>query len=201
MASFKVLVPIATGSEDIESSSVIDICRRCPQISVVVAAAGSSREVTLARGLRVTADALLTELASDTVFDLIALPGGMPGATNLRDDATLRGLLSAQKASGRWVAAMCASPAVVLAGIDGLLDGVTMATCHTNFADTLKSRGVYTDARVAVDEVGKVITSAGPGTSIEWGLACVAALAGKEAAAAVAKPLHLHPAALEALGL
>jgi 4-methyl-5(b-hydroxyethyl)-thiazole monophosphate biosynthesis len=115
-------------------------------------------------------------------YDAIVLPGGMPGASNLAASPTLSALLKAQRQTGLWIAAICASPAVVLAPL-GLLDGVTSATCYpaASFTAALPP-GCDTSARVAVDVPTKTITSAGPGTAIEFALQIVASL-GSEAAA------------------
>jgi 4-methyl-5(b-hydroxyethyl)-thiazole monophosphate biosynthesis len=143
--------------------------------------------------MKVTADATIdtaSAAAGGTAFDIIALPGGMPGAEHLRDSATLTRLLHEQHAAGRWIAAVCASPAIVLAS-HGLLSPDTACTSHANFVDKLPSQASV-DQRVVVDAAKKIITSRGPGTSLEFALQCVACVAGKEPAEAVAKPMHMH---------
>lgn len=108
------------------------------------------------------ADCMLTACV-DVQWDLIVLPGGMPGAERLASTAELITLLKAQRAAGKLVAAMCASPAVVLAP-HGLAAGLAV-TAHPAFvADVtpLASKGDSTQGRVVVD--GDLVTSRGPGT-------------------------------------
>jgi 4-methyl-5(b-hydroxyethyl)-thiazole monophosphate biosynthesis len=89
----KVLVACANGSEDIEAITPVNVMRRAGA-EVVLAASGESKNVVLARGARIEADALLSEV-TDQTFDLIVVPGGMPGAQHLHDDANLTALLRA----------------------------------------------------------------------------------------------------------
>lgn len=194
-APVRALVPIANGSEDIESSSIIDVLRRA-KFDVVVAAVGGvgdgNKSVTLARGMKITADINVEDACADgAAWDLIALPGGMPGAEHLRDSEVLVRTLQEQKHAGRWLAAMCASPAVVLVP-HKLVDETSIATAHANFAARLPNQGPHVEKRVVVDAEQKLITSRGPGTAIEWALQCVACVAGRDAALAVAAPMHMH---------
>lgn len=196
MASpIRALIPVANGSEDIETASVIDVLRRA-KFDVTVAAVGgsgdSSKSLTLARGMRLDADASIFDAAlAGTAWDLVALPGGMPGAEHLRDSPEVVGILQEQKRCGRWFAAMCASPAVVLVP-HKLVDDSSVATAHANFSARLPNQGPHIEKRVVVDAAQKLITSRGPGTAIEWALQCVACVAGREAALAVAAPMHMH---------
>lgn len=194
-ATIRALVPVANGSEDIESAAIIDVLRRA-KFEVTVAAVGGSgdacKSVTLARGMRLDADATIFDAAlAGSAWDLVALPGGMPGAEHLRYSAEVVGVLQEQKRHGRWLAAMCASPAVVLVP-HKLVDESTLATAHANFSDRLPNQGPHIAKRVVVDAAQKLITSRGPGTAIEWALQCVACVAGREAALAVAAPMHMH---------
>lgn len=194
MSTKRALVAVAHGSEDIETTIIVDILRRAA-VHIDLAAATpdpSDTTVTLARGCRLVADMHISSLAGAS-YDLIACPGGMPGATNLASDATLTKLLQAQKASGRLVAAVCAAPAVVLVPA-GIIGANTRATAHANFAAKLPNQSAVT-SRVVVD--GNVITSRGPGTSIEFALQCVASLLGHDKAQEVAAPLHLPEGLLQ----
>lgn len=179
----RVLIPVADGSEDIETVALIDVLRRA-QFNVTVASVMPDQlQITASRGTHIVADTLLDACLQDT-FDAIALPGGLPGANYLRDCATLITLLHAQKTAGRLFAAICASPAVVFTHHG--LDSGHKTTAHPGFTHTLQH---FQDARVVVD--GHCITSQGPGTSIEFALAIVEYLAGKSAANAVAAPMVL----------
>lgn len=177
-----VLVPIADGAEEIEAVTVIDTLRRA-DIAVQVAAVGPERTVTCSRGVVVTADVLLADTDGRT-FEAIVLPGGMPGARHLHENRRLGALLTAQHARGGVIGAICAAPAVVLAPA-GILDGRD-ATCHPGFMDHLPEGRRRTD-RVVID--GHVITSRGPGTALEFALALVERLRGRDARDRVAGPM------------
>jgi 4-methyl-5(b-hydroxyethyl)-thiazole monophosphate biosynthesis len=168
-----VLVAIATGSEEIETLTPVDILRRAGA-TVTLAAVGANLEVSMSRGVKVRADDLLANVAN-TNFDLIVVPGGQPGANNMRDDATLVAMLRRQKAEGRWVSAICASPAVVLK-THGILEHEP-ATCYPGMESALENKS-QVDSRVVVS--GHVITSRGPGTAMEFSLALVRALYGAD---------------------
>lgn len=117
---------------------------------------------------------------------MIALPGGIPGAEHLRDSGTLIDLLKRQREQDKWLAAICASPAVVLHH-HGLLEGKT-ATCHPGFRQWLDADRASGD-RVVMD--GKLVTSQGPGTAVEFALQLVECLLGRETAQKVGAPMVL----------
>ncbi len=178
-----ILVPIAEGTEEIEAVCIIDVLRRAGANVVVASVAG--REVTCSRGVKIVADKVLGE-CKDEVFDLIALPGGVPGAQNLRDCADLTAMLKKQADTGGFFGAICASPAVVLQA-HGLLKNFR-ATSHPGFFDQLDP-GSAQVSRVVVD--GTCITSRGPGTALEFALKLVAVLYGEETAREVGAPMVL----------
>jgi len=167
--SKKVLVPIANGTEEIEAVCIIDTLRRAGA-EVTVASVEATLQMTASRGTKLIADTSIVDCAG-TVYDCIALPGGMPGAEHLRDCEILTVLLHDQRKAGRLYGAICAAPVVVLQH-HGLLAG-RVATCHPAFASQLENP-VYIEKRVVVD--GNCITSRGPGTAIEFALALVEAL-------------------------
>jgi len=178
----KVLVPIAQACEEIEACCIIDTLRRAGA-GVTVASVGEL-QITASRGVKITADARIVDCASKT-YDLIALPGGMPGAEHLRDSQALTEMLKQQKLSGRLYAAICASPAVALQK-HKLLDG-KKATCHPAMKDELPQ---WIDEQVVVD--GNCITSQGPGTALAFALKLVEALFGAKQAKAVAGPMLIE---------
>lgn len=163
------LVPVADGTEDIEAVTLVDVLRRAG-VEVTVASVAARREVTCANGTRLLADTLHAEVAGRE-FDLIALPGGLPGAGHLRDTPALVQQLRAQDARGALLAAICAAPGVVL-GTHGLI-GTRHATAYPGFEDLLPA-GSFRDQRVVRD--GNLVTSRGPGTALEFALALVEAL-------------------------
>lgn len=184
ISSKHVLVAVATGTEEMEAIIAADCLVRAGA-KVCIASTESSLTVVCSRGVKITADALIAEV-STLPFDLIIIPGGMPGATNLRASTALCNMLRRQNSESKPVAAICAAPAVVLGSL-GILDGKT-ATCYpaAKFISTLPS---HVSDRVYVD--GNVITSQGPGTSFAFAIKLIEVLFGEEKAQAVAKELLL----------
>ena len=161
-----VLVPVADGTEELEAVAIIDVLRRAGA-SVTVASVSGNRQITASRGVVITADALI-ETCTTMDFDLVVLPGGIPGAEHLRDSAPLIQILKNQREKGGLYGAICASPALVLEH-HGLLSG-HRATCHPGFADQLADKRRL-DERVVMD--GTCLTSRGAGTAVEFALALV----------------------------
>ena len=178
----KVLVPIADGTEEIEAVCIIDVLRRA-EADVTVAAAGDRLQITASRGVKIVADVLLEQCRNQT-YDLIVLPGGIPGADNLRASDVLQELLAQQHNQDRWYAAICAAPAVVLQP-QGLLAG-KRATSHPGFMERLDAN-LAEEKRVVVD--GRCVTSRGPGTALEFALKLVELLFDSGKAAEVAGPM------------
>jgi protein deglycase len=177
----QVLVPIADGSEEIEAVTIIDVLRRAGA-EVVVASVGAL-QITASRGVKIVADCLIGD-CRDRKFDLVVLPGGMPGAVHLRDNAVLKQILVRQRAAGKLYGGICAAPAVVLE-THGLLQD-RLATCHPGHVQSLANASAV-DQRVVVD--GHCVTSRGPGTALEFALKLVELLFGAEKMAAVAGPM------------
>jgi len=190
--SKKVLVPIADGIEEIEAVCIIDVLRRAG--AEVTVASVDKLQVTASRGVKLAADKLISQCAGET-YDLIALPGGMPGAEHLRDCKELETMLKKQSKENRLFAAICASPAVVLLH-HGLL-GQHRATCHPNFVERLSNTEAV-ESRVVVD--GNLVTSRGPGTALEFALTLVELLFGKEKAVQTAAPMLVKKTPRETRG-
>jgi len=169
----KILVPLAEGFEMIEALSIVDVFRRAA-CTVDLAAVGNTLQVTSSHNVPVIADKLL-EQCVDEEYNLIVLPGGIPGAENLKNSNLLAKLLKKQNDANRLYGAICASPAVVLEH-HGLLDG-KKATCHPGFVDKLSS-AEYAGEKVVSD--GNCVTSKGAGTSIDFSLELLGILLGDE---------------------
>lgn len=180
---FRCLVPIGDGSEEIETSCIVDVLVRSGA-AVTLCSVAETTTCTMSRGMRFEADALIGDVADET-YDLIACPGGMPGAKHLSESAPLARMIAAQHSRGGLLGAVCAAPAVVFEPL-GVLKG-REATCYPApaFAEALP--GPRVDAPVVVD--GHVVTSAGPGTSLRFALALVEGLNGPESARALAEEL------------
>lgn len=168
-----VLVPLAQGCEELEAVTIIDLLRRA---GIEVVSAGlDAQPVRGSRGTVLIPDTTLDKVAARD-FDMIVLPGGLPGADHLDRDPRVRALLTRTAAAGRYVAAICAAPKV-LASI-GLLDN-RKATSYPGVLDALKVPGLsYREDAVVQD--GKIITSRGPGTAMDFALALIENLVGKD---------------------
>jgi 4-methyl-5(b-hydroxyethyl)-thiazole monophosphate biosynthesis len=168
-----VLVPLAQGCEELEAVTVVDLLRRAG-IEVITAGL-DAQPVRASRGMTLVPDMSL-EAALQLEFDMIVLPGGLPGADHLRDDPRVIGLLKKMAAADRYTAAICAAPRVLAQA--GLLDG----KCATSFPGALDVDAVpgidYQEAPVVID--GKVITSRGPGTAMDFSLTLIETLVGKQ---------------------
>ncbi len=175
----RALLAVADGVEDIETVTILDVLRRA-EVEVVVASIEERRMITCARGSRLTADAMFADVLVQD-FDLIALPGGLPGAQRLADHAPLGDKVRAQAAAGRFFAAICAAPALALQNY-GVLRQRRM-TCYPALSDRL-SGCTFVDEPVVVD--GNCITSQGPASAIAFALALVEALCGKARARQIA---------------
>ena len=176
------LVPVADGSEELEAVAIVDVLRRAG--ANVIIAALEDTVITGSKGVKLMADCLLSECAGET-FDLIALPGGMPGAGSLRDSALLIDLLKRQADEGRLYGAICASPVIALHP-HGLIRGKRF-TCHPNFTQGI-GEGL-SEEPVVVD--GNLVTSRGAGTAVDFALTLVELLFGKEKTQEVRKGMAL----------
>ncbi|MCD4820062.1 MAG: DJ-1/PfpI family protein [Candidatus Cloacimonetes bacterium] len=177
----KVLVPIANGSEEFEAVGIIDtLCRA--DFDVIVASVNKI-QITGSNNIKLSADVLIDDCSNDE-FDLIVLPGGLTGARNLRNNDILTQLLKKQASQGKYYAAICASPFVVLQ-YHGLLDG-KKATVHPVFARQMINKEAISQ-RVVVDE--NCITSQGPGTVLEFSIKLIEILLGKDKSQSISKPM------------
>lgn len=168
----RVLVPLATGCEELEAVTIIDLLRRA---GIEVITAGLAPGIVRAsRGTQLVPDTTLDAVLGDD-FDMIVLPGGMPGAQHLREDLRVIGLLKKMAEAGKYTAAICAAPTVLAEA--GLLAG-RRATSYPGFLDKIDVPGMaYSKEAVVAD--GKVLTSRGPGTAMDFALALVETLTGK----------------------
>ena len=168
----KVLVPLAEGCEELEAVTVIDLLRRA-DIEVVVAGLEAGI-ITASRGVMLQAETTLEEALRQD-YDMVVLPGGGPGSERLGADNRIRDLLISMANSEKFTAAICAAPRVLLNA--GLLEG-RQATCYPGVLQANDLPGLDTDQAVVQD--GKVITSRGPGTAIDFSLQLIENLVGRE---------------------
>ena len=166
----KALVLFADGSEELEAVTIVNILRR-GGINVTLAGlhAGALRG---SRGIVITPDTTLDEALAHG-YDMLVLPGGLPGTDHLKADARVLKLLQRMNGEGKYVAAICAAPSVLATA--GLLDG-KRATCYPTCLDEFPKVKLQTSAVV---EDGNIITSRGPGTAMDFALSLVEQLCGK----------------------
>ena len=159
----KVLVPLAPGFEELEAITVIDLLRRA-DIEVITAGLDSG-PVRASRGTVHLPDLDLDQ-ALTVDYDMVVLPGGLPGADHLDNDPRIRELLRKMADSERFTAAICAAPKVLAA--TGLLHG-RQATGFPGVLEAMGLEDTTLSTRPVVQD-GKVITSRGPGTAMDFAL-------------------------------
>lgn len=178
---------LAEGFEEVEALTVIDLLRRAG-MPVKTVSITTALQVTGAHGVTIKADLIF----DNTLFsgaDWLILPGGMPGASNLFEFSPMEGLLKSQLDSehGR-IAAICASPAVVL-GQMGLLKN-EKATCYPGFENMLEG-AEHVDAPVVIS--GRFVLGNGPANAMPWALTIISETLGSQEALHVANSLLLYP--------
>lgn len=164
----------ATGYEEVEALTVVDLLRRAGVETAMVSVTGE-KNVTGSHGITIQTDKLFEEI--DDGADMIVLPGGVPGTPNLKAHKGLTEMIERYAAdNSKYIAAICAAPTVF--GEMGLLKD-RMATCYPGMEDGLLGATALED-KVVID--GRIITSRGLGTAIHFGLALVGILAGGDKA-------------------
>ena len=176
-----VLIPIAEGCEELEAITSIDLLRRA-DIHVTTASLGGYKEnsseilpVTASHGVVLLPDTTLDEAMTHD-FDMLVLPGGLPGADHLDNDPRIHQLLKKMASDGKYTAAICAAPKVLANA--KLLDGKS-ATSYPGFIEKMNLENTVCKEDSVVQD-GKVITSRGPATAMEFSLTLVEILTGKE---------------------
>ncbi len=168
----KVLIPLATGCEELEAVTLIDLLRRA-QIDVVTASLSADLAVTASRGVTLLADVELNAVLEDD-FVMIVLPGGQPGADHLNADQRIHKLLKHMAAQEKWLAAICAAPLVLASA--GLLNGF-QATAYPGVLDAESWPQIKLRQQAVVVD-GHRVTSRGPGTAMDFALTLIELLMG-----------------------
>lgn len=169
----KAYIFLANGHEEVEALMVVDLLRRAGiQISTV--SITGSKMVTSSHNVTYEADLLFSEVEG-TMADLVVLPGGLPGTTNLLEFKPLMDMVSAHHEAGRLVAAICAAPSI-LAELGICKRGTSYPGFGTKIAD-------YVEEPVVVD--GNVITGRGLGAAIDFGLTLIELLEDEQKAKAI----------------
>ena len=167
-----MLVPIAPGFEEIEVVTVIDVLRRADLQVTVAGTQGGPVEGS--RGIRILPDKGLDEIRAEE-FDMLVLPGGAKGVENLQRHPRLIPLLGEFFSKQKPVGAICAAPSLLASA--GLLRG-RQATSHPSVKEEVAAAAIYSEERVVTD--GRLVTSRGPGTAMEFALKLVEILDGPE---------------------
>jgi 4-methyl-5(b-hydroxyethyl)-thiazole monophosphate biosynthesis len=172
-----VLVPFTTGVEELEFVAVVDILRRAGLKVCTASLDGAT--VTGRSGITIQPDASLTDVMQDE-WEMVVLPGGLPNAHLLRDDANVKEIVERLRQQRKSIAAICAAPTALAAY--GLIDGrrVTSYPGVKAQIQELAPSAVYVDEAVVEDDF--LTTSRGAGTAVEFALRLVSRLCGQEKA-------------------
>jgi 4-methyl-5(b-hydroxyethyl)-thiazole monophosphate biosynthesis len=177
----RALVIIAEGFEEIEAITPVDVLRRA-EVDVTVAGLGAS-SITGAHGVIIKTDIVLDDC--DFLPDAVIFPGGLPGAENLASSVKVKNVVLKMSSEGRLIAAICASPALVLAPT-GVLSGRT-ATCYPGLEKNFSPDVKFVKEKVVQD--GNIITSRGPATALAFALKIAENLVGKAKADMLAQQM------------
>lgn len=177
----KVAVHLAEGFEEIEALTIVDILRRAG-INTIMVSISDTKEVIGSHGIKVETDNLFSDIYYGDI-DMLILPGGMPGTSNLEKHEELKKRIIEFDIDEKWIGAICAAPSIL--GKMAMLEG-RRATCYPGFEDSLLGVEFSLD-NVVVDN--NIITSRGPATAMDFSLKIVEVLIGKEEANNLAKGL------------
>lgn len=168
-----VLVPLAQGCEELEAVTITDLLVRA---GIKVTTCGlDNRPVKASRGITIIPDTSIDKILNES-FDLIVLPGGLPGADHLRDDERLQALIKKQVRENKYLGAICAAPKALAQA--GALEGKT-ATGYPGVLNALGNDNItISDSAVEID--GNIVTSRGPGTAIDFTLTLIELLEGRD---------------------
>ncbi len=169
----RALVPLAQGCEELEAITITDLLVRA---GIDVTTVGlDDQPVTASRGTRIIPDTNIDAILNET-YDLVVLPGGLPGANHLRDDERVQALLKQHAQRDKFIGAICAAPQALAAA--GILNN-KKATGYPGVLEAVSNDTIeITSSAVEVD--GKVVTSRGPGTAIDFALTLIELLEGAE---------------------
>lgn len=167
----KTIVLFKEGFEEVEALSVVDVFRRANMPCLMVGM--DSEEVTSSHQITIKMDTLFNEEVKDA--DLVVLPGGLPGANNLRDDERVINILKEFNDQGKWIGAICAGPIALQKA--GIIKGKNF-TCAPGFEDQLPD-GCHQDTLVEID--GHLITGRGPAASFEFAYTLLEKMGGDSA--------------------
>ena len=163
---------LADGMEEIEALCPLDLMRRAGIDVTTVGVGGKS--ITGSHGISVACDTTTKELDKNGDFDMIILPGGLPGSDNLNNDETVSRFIERAVKEDKYICAICAAPYVL--GVRGVLKG-KRTTCYPGFESRLEGAEIV-DSGCVRD--GKIITGRAMGSAIDFSLEIIKALCGEE---------------------
>ncbi|MDD3462425.1 MAG: DJ-1/PfpI family protein [Sulfurospirillaceae bacterium] len=176
----KVLIPLAVGFEEIEAVTIADILKRAGVEVELVAL--ENLDVVGAHGIVIKAQTHIKDIKADD-FDMVVLPGGLPGATNLAESEDVKALLNTFAQSKKYIGAICAAPLALKEA--GVLRNAY--TCYPSFEKKIQADGYTSDKDIVCDE--NIITSKGPATAMSFALFLVEKLIGVDASNRLKKEL------------
>lgn len=180
----KILVPLAQGCEELEAVTIIDLLRRAKFEVTSAGLEDNIMPIIASRGTTLLPDTTLDE-ALKHQYDMLVLPGGLPGADHLNNDPRIIDRVRTMSEQNRYTCAICAAPRVLATA--GVLNN-KRATSFTGTLDTMAIPGMtFTGEAVTVDD--KIITGRGPGTAMDFTLELINALGGVTLRQQVEQPL------------
>jgi 4-methyl-5(b-hydroxyethyl)-thiazole monophosphate biosynthesis len=177
----KVLIFFADGFEEIEAITPVDVLRRA-EVDVTTVSITNNRKVKGSHNIEITTDTLLDEI-KDIEADMLILPGGLPGAENLKNSKELKQIIQNYSDKGKSIGAICAAPMVL--GEMGILKD-KKATCYPGFEKYLHGAEVSTNG---VETSSNIITGKGVGAAMKFSLELVAQLIDRQTADELAKKM------------
>lgn len=177
----RILIPISTGFEEIETVSIVDVCRRAG-IEVIIASIEKSLLVEGSNGITLESNSTFKDAIKDE-FDMVVLPGGLPNAFNLAENKELQDFLYEIKKNNKFIAAICAAPFALHQA--NVLN--QKYTCYPSFEEKIRKDGYIKNEEVVVDD--NIITSQGPATAMKFSLKIVEILLGYDKKVEIQKQL------------
>lgn len=178
----KIIVFLAEGFEEVEALTVVDYLRR-KDIQVDTISITEEKEVIGAHNIRVIADKTIGEIEDINLYKGAIIPGGMPGATNLRDDKRVIDIIKSLYEEDKLTAAICAGPIVLEKA--GIIKGKNI-TSYPGFEGELKD-GIYREESVVRDN--NIITARGPALAVDFAIEIIRYLLGEEKAEELKKDI------------
>lgn len=178
----KVIIFLADGTEEVEALTPLDYLRRAGADVTLAGISGVYQRTS--HGIEIKTDAKVSDIDENTPFDMVVIPGGMPGTNNIEENPRAMAIIKKAAMDGKFIGAICAAPKII--GALGLLSG-KKATCYPGFEKYLLGATAVNEKAVR-DE--NFITATGAGAANEFAFELIAALYGKEEAEKTARSVR-----------